>query len=311
MNYFEKYMKYKQKYLGTKASDKPYQKAGSGILYVKGYYVRTDMNRLSLKDQKYIIGESLDSGRYFHRYRDINDKLITEGIDLSYGPGGQDNKFAIEDKVEYVEVDVDMYESWLIYESLVQINRNLSKHEINTTQSQISYYVKDCEFAEPDYFQNPFLSFAGDVKSIPILKKMMMHPLAKNLLFFSFYDTRFDDSHLVSHLTHIVFAKRVFNEKGKFVFKFDDTDFWETMIKISKDVKLEEESKSPAFTGNDPDLDESKDWYVLDDNANVVKITDKTKGHPYGHNKLPLTILNVRYVEDINEFTKVYSLDVL
>jgi hypothetical protein len=303
-------MKYKQKYLGTRISDKPYQKAGSAALYVRGYS-RTDMDRLSLKDQKYIIDESLASNRYFHRYRDINNELLTEGIDMSLGPGGREEAFAIENYVEYVEVDVDMYESWLIYEYLVRINRNLVAHGISTTQSQISYYSKDCEFIDTDYFQNPFLTFAGDVNSIPVLKKMMMHPLAKDLLFFSYYDTRFDASDPMSHLTSITFVKRVFNEEGEFIFTFDDTDFWKTMEKISEDAKLEKVAKSPVFTGNDPDLDESKDWYVIDDDANVVKITDKTKEHPFGLNNLPLTILNVRYVDDINEFTKVYSLDPL
>lgn len=59
--------------------------------------------------------------------------------------------------------------------------------------------------------------------------------------------------------------------------------------------------------GNDPELDTTKDWYVLNDNGDVVKIEDKTKPNPYSLNNLPLTTLNVRYVQDIKEFTKVYN----
>lgn len=305
MDYFNKYRKYKRKYLDAKpnfSNKVKCQKAGSAALEAMGF-TGQDMEHLSLRDQKYIIDESFRLNRYFHRYYDVNNILTTEGSNVAFGPGGEKDPFKIGDYVETVEVEVDMYESFLIYDYLVRINKNLDKFGIKTVQSQISYYSKDVEFSSPNDFQTPFLSFEGNTESISILKKMMLHPLAKDLLFFSHYDMRFEPSHDMSHKTYIAFAKRIFNTEGKFIFTFDDTDFWTTMETISHDMRQHEVS---VFIGNDPDLDYSKDWYVIDDDATVVKIEDKTKAHPYSKNNLPLTTLNVRYVDDLTEFTTVY-----
>lgn len=327
MNYYDKYLKYKNKYLENKKSTDTLniinkskfnkfnklnklnnQKAGTYVLYASSY-TRIDMNLLSLKEKKYIIDESLSLNRYFHKYMDINGKLKTEGIDLAYGPGGEEERFFINDYIENVEVDVDWYESYLIYNYLVKINNNLKKFGIKTVQSQISYYSKDISYQDKDYFQNPFLTFSGIIESIPILKKMMEHPFAKDLLFFSHYDTRPDESLKdITNKTYITFAKPVFNDRGKFIYTFNDTDFWTKMEKISSDINIEYSLENISmFEGNDPELDLSKDWYVLDDDSDVVKIEDKTKPNPYSLNGLPLTTLNVRYIEDIEEFTKVYS----
>ena len=305
MDYFNKYKKYKQKYLDVKPnfSNKiNCQKAGSAALEARGF-TEQYMDQLSLKDQKYIIDESFRLNRYFHQYYNVDNILTAEGTHVAYGPVGQQEKFNIKNYVEIVEVDVDMYESWLIYEYLVRINKNLDRFGIKTVQSQISYYSKDIEFSSPNHFQTPFLSFEGNTESISILTQMMLHPLARDLLFFSHYDTRYDPSFELSHNTYITFAKRIFNTGGKFIFTFDDTDFWTTMETISEDMKLQEVS---VFTGNDPDLDYSKDWYVINDDAEVVRIEDKTKAHPFSLNNLPLTKLNVRYVDNITEFTIVY-----
>jgi hypothetical protein len=322
MNYYDKYLKYKLKYLENKKNKNVstisnklnnyklnknnliYQKAGTSVLYVLSNYVRTEMDLLKLNEKKYIIEESVRLNKYYHRYYDINQILRTEGIDLGSGP---DDNFKIEDYVDNVEVDVDMYESYLIYDYLVKINRNLKIFGIETVQSQTSYYVNDVEFFNSDYFQNPFLSFSGNSESIPVLKKMMEHDLAKDLLFFSHYDSRPGKGEL-NKKTFITFAKPVFNDKGEFIFTFDDKDFWDKMEQISLDMNTNYSvQKLPMFEGNDPDLDGFKDWYVLNDDYEVVKIDDKTKPNPYSLNDLPLTTLNVRYTQDINEFAKVYS----
>ena len=326
MNYYDKYLKYKKKYLDYKNSlnitnvsnrlnrtklniDKlNNQKAGTFVLYTLSY-TRIDMDLLSLEEQKYIIDESLSLDRYYHKYTDINGSLKIEGVDLAFGPGGEEDQFFIENYIENVEVDVDMYESYLIYDHLVKINNYLKKFGIKTVQSQISYYCKDITFPDPDYFQNPFLSFSGTIESIPILKKMMEHNLCKDLLFFSHYDTRPDERlREYTNKTYITFAKQVFNDDGEFIYTFDDKDFWSVMEKISFEMNRDYSPETISmFEKNDPELDLSKDWYVLNDDGDVVKIEDKTKANPYSLNNLPLTTLNVRYLPDINEFIKVYS----
>lgn len=267
------------------------------------------MNLLSLKEQKYIIDESLSLERYYHKYFDINGVIKIEGIDLAFGPGGKEDQFYIDNYIENVEVDVDMYESYIIYQHLVKINNYLKKFGIKTVQSQISYYCKDITFPDPNYFQNPFLSFSGTKESIPILKKMMEHNLCKDLLFFSHYDTR-PGNHFkeLTTNTYITFAKQVFNDEGKFIYTFDDNDFWTIMEKILFEMNCKySDNKLIMFEKNDPDLDLSKDWYVLNDDCVVVKIEDKTRLNPYSLNELPLTTLNVRYIPNIKEFTKMYS----
>lgn len=319
MNYHNKYLKYKNKYLERKKSIKKlnYQTGGTFILYATEL-TRIDMKFLSLKQQKYIIDESLKLNRYFHKYNYINQtKSKIEGVCIVDGPGGKENPFLISNYVNPVVIDVDMYESFLIYEYLIRINDNLKIFDIETVQSQISYYLKDETYdseydskydSNHDYFQNPFLSFSGSTKSIQILKDMMRHEFAKDLLFFSHYNTILSDFPSITNKTYITFAKPVFNNEEEFIYTFDDIDFWTKMDYIALDMKHKYSQGYKEFIGNDPELDLSKDWYVLDDDGRVIKIEDKTKPNPYSLHDLPLTILNVRYKPDIKEFTKVYSI---
>jgi hypothetical protein len=315
MNYFDKYLKYKNKYLEIKNKNNNirqlnYQTGGTFVLYTT-QLTRIDMKFLSLKQQKYIIGESLRLNRYFHKYYDINQtKLKIEGVCIVFGPGGKENPFLISNHVNPVVIDVDMYESFLIYEYLIRINDNLRIFDIETSQSQISYYIQDeTDENDPNFFQNPFLEFSGSTKSIQILKEMMRHEFAKDLLFFSHYNTSSIEYPSITDKTYITFAKPVFNNEGNFIYTFDDIDFWTKMDYIALDMKCKySHGGYKEFEGNDPDLDLSKDWYVLGDNAEVIKIEDKKKPNPYSLHELPLTILNVRYKPDIEEFTKVYSI---
>ncbi len=317
MDWKNKYIKYKNKYLEQKNVNNKNkinikQKAGTFILYPEDS--RLDLSCENLLIQSYVMLESIRYNRFFHRYHDFDGELKSEGIDPAWGPGGEEHRFEISEYVKNPIIDVDMYESFIIYDYLVKINNYLNKFGIKSCQSQISYYCKDILFFDKNYLQNPFISYSGPIESIPIMKKMMEHPLAKDLLFYSHYrggDELLSASGLSEYnkSVYITFARPFFDQEDKFIFIFDDREFWIKMLQIAFDMDStysSVESRPPMFVGNDPDLDMSKDWYVVNDQRQVVKIEDKTRPNPYSIG-LPLTTLNVRYEPDLLAFKEVFS----
>lgn len=252
-------------------------------------YVRQYIAELSLKVSNSLIHEAIQQNKYFRTYYDKNSVLLTEGIDPSSGPKEFDvNNFDTEN------IGVNQYESSLIYNYLVQINNLIKKYNITTIQSEPSYYIDDITFEEP-YLQLPFIEFLAYKNSIPVLKRIVGHPLVSSYLTIT--------SHQVYHekeMLRLIIFKPYVDQFGGQISSFDDSLFWNNIVNTLKDIH-DENIVINEITVNDQDLDKTQPWFIRDDKNNIVEIVNKNQFNPY-FPTLPLSTLDIRYNNSLQLF---------
>lgn len=252
-------------------------------LYVQ--YTRLDISTLKLNISNIFIKQSIDMSRYEHVYFDHVNIKQQEGIDLVFGPVGFDVDDFLSQKKQ-PHVPMDGYETSLIYDELATINKLLKKYNIHTIQSQPSYFVDNSNMGHP-YLQSPFVEFEGTVNTIPILKKIINHPLLSKCLTFTFPEK--------NSVLRTSILRPYIDDFGNKINDVNDSDFWNNIVKVCQELH-DENIVLHNITSNDSDLDRTKDWYILDENSHIIKISDsnKEKFNPI-HPLIPLSLLDVRY----------------
>jgi len=300
-----KYIKYKTKYLKYKSNKINNLKYKNEIMVGGMYPLYASMSRLYIDDiniryQIELIKEAKKLNRYYKKYFLECGKEETEGTSISFF-------YPKEKREKDNNLDIYYHETLLIIDELIELNNLLSKYKISTIQSQPSYYINDETFSRP-YFQLPYVEFIGDKNTIPIMKEIVNHKLLQNYYFTS-YPELIDDTPMIRttvmrpYLSGNYFSKNQEEEdKKKLLYGIYDKDFWNNLICAireicSKNIVLQE------FISNDTDLDTSKDWYILNTKGKLYKIFDKYEMNPFIED-MPLSVLDVRYGNDINLFTR-------
>ena len=260
------------------------QKGGNFPLYT--VYTRLDTSLLKANILVNLIQDSIRLNRYYHSYYDHQGKFQKEGIHSAIGPEG----FNMQD-FDTQRLGIDQYESTIIYDDLIEINRLLEPLDLKTVQSGISYWESDVEFSDP-YFQLPWIEFIGKKETIPILKMIVNHPLANHYLSSTFTET---DGRIRTCL-----LRNYIDDEGNQINGIDDSEFWQSIKTIITDVTRQ---PKPVFdiTKNDPELDISKEWFILNPHGKIVKIENKSILNPFNLS-IPLSTLNVRYQNDKYSF---------
>ena len=310
-NYFKnKYLKYKYKYLTLKEQNLNHkeheqiesQTGGNYLLYID--FVRLEINKIPIDIAMNLINQSVRLNRYYHSYSD-DKKMITEGISPRTGPIGFNIK-----EIDTRNYGIDQYESVLIYPILVKLNDLLAKYNVSTIQSGVAYYCDDIEFydlaKQLPFLQLPFIEFIGNRNTIPIMKKIVNHPLLAKYYTTSNYDIFSDGSlHMRTCIIRPYLSEPIAGQQlQEQVFDFDDTEFWADIQTAVKDVS-DENIKLTEITTNDPELDRSKKWYILNKQGQIIDIYERNKEKFNPLNKqMPLSTLDVRYEPKLELFKK-------
>lgn len=245
--------------------------------------------------------------RFYYKFLLYNGEEKTKGTHSACGPLNFDieSDFLV-DQDPHTLIDIDMYESTLIYPYLVRLNAILKEINISTIQSGPAYYENDSTFSEP-YQQNPWIEFIGDLSSIAFFKLLVKHPDIQEFMITTSQESSYnipkmkekgDDRKII----RCAIIRPYFNQNGEVIATFDDTLFWETIISCVDEIKkmsLESEDVFDVLR-NDPELDKDRDWFVYDKDGVPIKIEDKENVNPL--NGFPLTTLEVRYDPDFASF---------
>lgn len=245
--------------------------------------------------------------RFHYKILLYNGKEKIEGTHSACGPPN----FHIEsdflvDQDPHTIIDIDMFESTLIYHYLVRLNAILKEINISTIQSGPAYYENDSTFSEP-YLQNPWIEFIGDLSSIAFFKLLVKHPDIQEFMITTSQESSYNIPKMKEEgddrkIIRCAIIRPYFNQNGEVIAAFDDTLFWETIIRCVKEIKkmsLESEDVFDVLR-NDPELDKDRDWFVYDKDGVPIKIEDKENVNPL--NGFPLTTLEVRYDPDFASF---------
>jgi len=281
-------------------------------LYVQ--YTRLYEETLKVSVANKLRFQAVDSQRYYHSFYDNNDIFVEEGVNSTNGYNG----FNIEE-FDTENYGIDQFESVLIYEYLVKINNLLSKHNIKTIQSGISYWENDVNFPEASFFQLPWIEFAGNVNSINIFKKITEHKLAKSYMSFTFGESFGKDKNNSKQTNTIIrtsLLRPYINSQGDLISDFTDKDFWENIVQIIKDVcenESDEESNdvcdyvlNKQFYDEELNTHMDKPWFILDESGTICELTEEEKIHhinPFS-DSIPLSTLIVRFDTNINSFMR-------
>ena len=234
-----------------------------------------------------LINQAIKSNRYYHYYKDLNGNVQEEGIDSASGPKGFNMK-----NFDKKGIDIDQFESTYIIDYLVTINKLLEKYNIKTVQSGIAYY-NDVDFFSEPYLQLPFVEFSGDKNAIPVMKKIIKHPLFQN-----YYSSSYCEYHNIMRLAVL---RPYIDSNGNKITEFDDTSFWNNIVYVIQQINTEN-IPFIEITNNDKELDKTKNWYILNQYGDITKISNKNKFNPFTN--VPLSTLNVRYEPNIELFKK-------
>lgn len=267
-------------------------KGGAYPMYIQ--YSRLSINSMNdiveQKKIKEIIDAAVESKRYSYKYLDLYGNKITHGIDPGAGDpkiDALDTTLAAQKNVK--KLNIDSFESLLIINELYTLNALLKKYNIATIQSQPSYYVNECSFAPP-YLNLPYVEFVGSRDAIPIFKMIVDHDLMKHYFASSFSEIDTETKRAQIRLT---IMRPYFDKDNRLVSGFDDKEFWGNVVNVVKDIS-DRNIPLVEFNTNDPDLDEDKDWYMINPNGEAEKIQDKHAMNKYVDD-MPLSTLNVRY----------------
>jgi hypothetical protein len=233
----------------------------------------------------------------------------TEGTHSACGPPNYDIEIDFLDNQDpHTLIKVDMFESTLIYQYLVRLNAILKEINISTIQSGPAYYENDLTFiGNPCYLQNPWIEFIGDLSSIAFFKLLVKHPDIQEFMITTSQESSYnipkmeeegDDRKIIK----CAFIRPYFNQNGEVIATFDDTLFWETIIRCVEETKKMSLESKDVFDvlRNDPELDKDRDWFVYNKDRFTIKIEDKENVNPL--NGFPLTTLEVRYDQDFPSF---------
>jgi hypothetical protein len=245
--------------------------------------------------------------RFHYKFLLYNGKEKTEGTHSACGPPNYDIKSDFLDKQDQdTLIDIDMFESTLIYQYLVRLKVILIEINISTIQSGPAYYENDCTFSEP-YLQNPWIEFIGDLSSIAFFKLLVKHPDIQEFMITTSQESSYNIPKMKEEGDHrkkirYAFIRPYFNQNGEVIATFDDTLFWETIIRCVEETKKMSLESKDVFdvSRNDPELDKGRDWFVYDKDGVPIKIENKEKVNPL--NGFPLTTLEVRYDPDFASF---------
>jgi hypothetical protein len=284
-------------------------------LYVQ--YTRLYESNLNVLVSNKLRSQAVELKRYYHSYYDNNYKFIEEGIDSTLGY----NEFNIKE-YDTENYGIDQYESVLIYKYLKKINNLLSIFNIKTIQSGISYWNNDINFPEPSYFQLPWIEFAGDTNSIPIMKKIINHKLSKKYFSFTFGDYIKNSINQEKIETRIrtSLIRPFIDSDGNLINDFDDLEFWENIVKIIQEIHeehIEILNYLPDFANFDKYYDSELDnymdkpWFILNESGIIFELTNEEKIYKINplSETIPLSTLIVRF--DINYDTFMKKIDFL
>lgn len=248
-----------------------------------------------------------EKSRFHYKSPLYNGKEKTEGTHSARGPPNYDIKSDFLSKQDPgTLLEVDMFESTLIYQYLVRLNAILKEINISTIQSGPAYYENDYTFSEP-YLQNPWIEFIGDLSSIAFFKLLVKHPDIQEFMITTSQESSYNIPKMEEEgddrkIIRCAIIRPYFNQNGEVIATFDDTLFWETIIRCVEETKkifLESEDVFDVLR-NDPELDKDRDWFVYDKDGVPIKIEDKENVNPL--NGFPLTTLEVRYDPDFASF---------
>lgn len=294
LKYKTKYYKYKSDKINNLINQNENMKGGSYPLYVS--MSRNYICDLKKTDRKKIIREAIKLNRYYKKYIDVSGNEIIEGISIGY--------VYPEDTRKINSLDIYYHETLLIIDELIELNNLLSKYNISTIQSQPSYYINDKEFSIP-YLQLPFVEIRGDKNTIPIMKEIVNHKSLQNYYFTSYPELKDETPMIRTTIMRPYLKGNSFIEETEIrelLYGIYDKDFWNNIICVIREI-CEKNIKLQEITSNDTDLDKSKEWYILNKNGKIHNIIDKNKMNPFVEN-MPLSVLDVRYGNDLNLFTR-------
>ena len=275
------------------------QQGGNYPIY--RHLTREYIDNLKLVDTKateVLIEKAKTANRYY-----IKNKNINEGIDSANGP--RDFDMATYKKENNVNIDIDQYESTIIWQKLEEMNNIIT--DVQTIQSGIAYY-EDIPTFSPPYLQVPFVEFVTPGKYWIVVKVIMGYVKQK----YKYRSTVYYCNHDLSHISEPTFDASIrfcilrssyINEDGLTVTDvFDDQLFFENIITCLTFVKTlinrrKIELKLPE-KGKPNDIDESKNIYYITKDGHVNEYVPYT--HPI--DGTPLTSLVVRNTDNFNAF---------
>ena len=274
-------------------------------------FTRTEPSYLNPKDWLALVRQAKKLNRFYYYTIDFYGNKKSKGTHSARGPIDFNIERDFLDKQDQdTLIDVDMFETTLIYLFLVRLNAILKEINISTIKSGPAYYENDYTFtSNPCYLQNPFIEFSGDLSSIEFFKLLVKHPLLQEFMITTFQESRYNSIYMEeddddTKRIRVSIIRLYVNEYGEVITKFDDTLFWETVISSVEDTKkmfLESENEFDILR-NDPDLDKDRDWFVYNKFGEIIKIEDKENVNPL--NDFPLTTLEVRYEAELELFLK-------
>jgi hypothetical protein len=249
-----------------------------------------------------LITQAFKKKRY---YVNRNDGSPPEGIHSASGKGADPKIFTKMDvykKDNNVTIDIDQYESTLIWKKLEEMNRIIPKDDkssgIQTIQSGVAYYDYDKTFGDRlPYLQKPFVEFCADPKYWEIAKwitKKLYDTYGYNV-------TVFYDPVNAKHNYGLRFCIiRPYYVNGEYIKEFDDTDFFNNVINCLKEAKNKIGSEL-KLSEPENDLDAEKKWYILSEKGNILLYKLDGKGsyvNPYDGKKLSSDDKNVFHIVD-------------
>jgi hypothetical protein len=316
MTDINKYQYIKRDYLILK------QRGGGYALYIQYSREHVDDMMKGIKGGEGVIKKKvehlIDDAKKRKRYyivKIIDGKKTVDGYDTVYGEW--ENRLDDFEKYKKVLGMPDPtnnfgYETTLIWKYLKEMNNTIDG--IKTIQSQPAYYL-DYRPDDPDdiykmpYFQVPFVEFQTE-QSYWLIAKWITEELYKKYGYSStsYYQKKSDG---VTMLRFCIFSS-YYDKNDNLKNTIDDSDFFGNIVECLKNAKKEIDGKKIKIEESlYNDLDLSKPWYYFSKNEMmyVLKVKDPQSGILYVHQETnaPFTSMNVRYVGEIDAFTKPLS----
>jgi hypothetical protein len=191
------------------------------------YWTRFTVSQIPAKVASSLLAEAVRTDRYYNEFVKLNNEIVTDGVNSCFGPVD----FPAEN-LDHPLLGSIAYETWLILPQLLRINKSLACYNIQTVQSEPSYYNNMAREEFESYFQIPFVDFSGPVESIEIYKKFQSDPRLSNCFFNTFYK-RNESGEIAIRF----FIGRPFIDfDGNPNSGFSDDDFWETICTIAEEL---------------------------------------------------------------------------